>query len=147
MGYPGEEAEAAILDRYADGFDAGRPDSFPIRPVLDGDRLAALRRRVADTHVEPAVRRYITRIIRATREQPAFSLGASPRAGVALFLAARAAAVLEGRDFVTPDDVKTLTLPVLRHRVMLTPEAEVEGRGADAWLTLVLDSVEAPRLR
>jgi MoxR-like ATPase len=143
--YPGEEAEAEILDRYAGGFDAAREESFPVRAIMTEDGLAGLRRQVAETHVEPAVRRYITRIVRATREQPAFSLGASPRAGVALFLASRAGAVLEGRDFVTPDDVKSLALPVLRHRVMLTPEAEVEGRGSDAWLATVLDSVEVPR--
>ena len=147
VGYPDEAAESEILDRYADGFDAGRTESFPLETVWTAESLSGLRERVRTTHVEPAVRRYITRIVRATRAQPAFSLGASPRAGVALFLAARAEAVLEGRDFVTPDDVKTLALPVLRHRVMLTPEAEVEGRGADAWIAAVLDSVEVPRHR
>ena len=142
--YPDESAEARILDRYADGFDASRTATFPLDTVLDADGLATLKAQVRATHVESSLRRYITRIVRATRQQPAFSLGASPRAGVALFLAVRAAAVLEGRDFATPDDVKAMALPVLRHRVMLTPEAEVEGRGADAWLSTVLDTVEVP---
>jgi MoxR-like ATPase len=142
--YPGPEDEAAILDRYADGFDAERTETFRIQPVVTEQGLEALRRQVQAVHVEPAVRRYITRIVRGTREQPAFSLGASPRAGVALFLASRAHAVLEGRDFVTPDDVKALAPAVLRHRVMLTPEAEVEGRGPDAWIDAVMDAVEVP---
>ncbi len=147
VGYPVEEAEAAILDRYADGFDAERTETFPVTAMVEAGSVETLRRHVAAVHVEPAVRRYITRIVRATREHPTFQLGASPRAGVALFLAARANAVLEGRDFATPDDVKALAVPVLRHRVMLTPEAEVEGRGSDAWLADVLTTVEAPRSR
>jgi MoxR-like ATPase len=142
--YPDAEAEAAILDRYADGFDAERTETFRIEPVVTAEGLAALRRQVQAVHVEPAVRRYITRIVRGTREQPAFHLGASPRAGVALFLASRARAVVEGRNFATPDDVKALAPAVLRHRVMLTPEAEVEGRGPDAWVGTVLDAVEVP---
>jgi MoxR-like ATPase len=95
-------------------------------------------------HVESSVRDYITRIVRATREEPAFAIGASPRAGVALFLAARAAAFLEGRDFTTPDDVKSLTRAALRHRVILTPEAEVEGGGAAMAIARLLDRVRAP---
>jgi MoxR-like ATPase len=142
--YPGEKDEAAILDRYAAGFDAERSETFRIEPVVTAEGLAELRHQVQAVHVEPAVRRYITTIVRATREQPAFTLGASPRAGVALFLASRAVAVIEGRDFVTPDDVKALAASVLRHRVMLTPEAEVEGRGPDAWIATVLDTIEVP---
>ena len=107
--------------------------------------LLELRRSVAAVHVEPAVRDYVTRIVRATREEPSFALGASPRAGVALFLASRAEALLSGRDFVTPDDVKTLALPVLRHRVMLTPEAEVEGMTADERISALLQTLPAPR--
>ncbi|HUG39504.1 MAG TPA: MoxR family ATPase [Longimicrobiales bacterium] len=147
VGYPGEESEAAILDRYVDGFDAERTETFPATVAVGAGSLAAMKRQVAAVHVEPPVRRYITRIVRATRDHPTFSLGASPRGGVALFLATRAEAVLAGRDFATPDDVKALAIPVLRHRVMLTPEAEVEGRGADEWLLDVLESVEAPRDR
>jgi len=145
IGYPGEEAERAILDRYADGFSADRADTYGVEPVMTAAELLALRRTVATVHVEPVVRDYITRIVRATREEPAFALGASPRAGVALFLASRAEALLSGRDFVTPDDVKMLALPVLRHRVMLTPEAEVEGMAADERISALLQTLPAPR--
>ena len=143
--YPGADAERAILDRYADGFSADRPDSYGIEPVLRGDELLSLRAAVAAVHVEASVRDYIVRIVRATRDEPMFALGASPRASVALFLAARAEAVLNARDFVTPDDVKRLAAPVLRHRIVLTPEAEVEGQSVDERLDGVLESVEAPR--
>ena len=144
VGYPDERAERAVLDRYAAGFHADRTESFGITPVLDSDGLAALRARVEAVHVEPSVRDYITRIIRSTREEPGLAVGASPRAGVALFLASRASALLEGRDFVTPDDVKGLVRAVLRHRVILTPEAEVEGGGVDGRLAHLLERVEAP---
>ena len=143
--YPGADAERAILDRYADGFSADRPDSYGIEPILRGDELLSLRAAVAAVHVEASVRDYIVRIVRATRDEPMFALGASPRASVALFLAARAEAVLNARDFVTPDDVKRLAAPVLRHRIVLTPEAEVEGQSVDERLEGVLESVEAPR--
>jgi MoxR-like ATPase len=145
IGYPGEDAERAILDRYAAGFSADRAESYGVEPVMTAAELLELRRSVAAVHVEPAVRDYVTRIVRATREEPSFALGASPRAGVALFLASRAEALLSGRDFVTPDDVKTLALPVLRHRVMLTPEAEVEGMTADERISALLQTLPAPR--
>jgi MoxR-like ATPase len=145
IGYPGAEAERAILDRYVDGFSADRADTYGIKPVLGSGELVRLRQAVATVHVEPNVRDYITRIVRATREEPSLALGASPRAGVALFLASRAEAFLSGRDFVTPDDVKVLALPVLRHRVVLTPEAEVEGQTVDDRLGGLLGTIPAPR--
>ena len=142
--YPSAAAERAILDRYADGFSADRSDSYGLSPMMSAAELAELRRAVATVHVEPSVRDYITRIVRATREEPTLALGASPRASVALFLASRAEALLAGRDFVTPDDVKALALPVLRHRVTLTPEAEVEGRTVDERLSGLLQTLPAP---
>jgi MoxR-like ATPase len=143
--YPGQEAERAILDRYVAGFSADREETYGIRPVLSGPELHQARAAVAAVHVEPTVRDYVTRIVRSTREEPSFALGASPRAGVALFLASRAEALLNGRDFVTPDDVKSLALPVLRHRVVLTPEAEVEGQTVDDRLRGLLQTLPAPR--
>jgi MoxR-like ATPase len=143
--YPDAASERSILDRYADGFSADREESFGIEPVATADELLAIRAAVQDIHVEPNVRDYITAIVRETREDPNLALGASPRAGVALFLAARAEALLAGRDFVTPDDVKSLAPPVLRHRVLLTPEAEVEGQRVDARIAEILSRVEAPR--
>jgi MoxR-like ATPase len=145
VGYPDADAERAILDRYAGGFAAERAETYGIRPVLSGAELASLREAVAAVHVEPSVRDYVTRIVRATREEPSFALGASPRAGVALFLASRAEAFIAGRDFVTPDDVKALSPPVLRHRVVLTPEAEVEGQTVDERLAAILATLPAPR--
>jgi MoxR-like ATPase len=144
VGYPEAAAERAILDRYADGFSADRADTYGIRARLAAGEVHALREAVRAVHVEPSVRDYVTRIVRATRDEPSFALGASPRAGVALFLASRAEALLSGRDFVTPDDVKAMALPVLRHRVVLTPEAEVEGIATDDRLAGLLHTVPAP---
>jgi MoxR-like ATPase len=145
VGYPGAEAERAILDRYVEGFSADRADTYGIRPILGGGEIIQLRQAVHAVHVEPTVRDYVTRIVRATREEPSLALGASPRAGVALFLASRAEAFLSGRDFVTPDDVKALAPAVLRHRVVLTPEAEVEGQTVDERLAGLLNTIPAPR--
>ncbi|MDB4950597.1 MAG: moxR3 [Gemmatimonadetes bacterium] len=145
IGYPDADSERGILDRYAGGFSAERADTFGVRTLLAAGELAGLRAAVAAVHVEPSVRDYVTRIVRATREEPSFSLGASPRAGVALFLASRAEAFLNERDFVTPDDVKSLAKPVLRHRVVLTPEAEVEGQTVDDRLDGLLHTLPAPR--
>jgi MoxR-like ATPase len=143
--YPAADAERAILDRYAAGFSADRAESYGVRPILAAGDVVGLRQAAAAVHVEPTVRDYVTRIVRSTREEPSFALGASPRAGVALFLASRAEALLSGRDFVTPDDVKSLALPVLRHRVLLTPEAEVEGQRVDDRLRGLLQTLPAPR--
>jgi MoxR-like ATPase len=145
IGYPAEAAEREILDRYVAGFSADRTETFGVHPVLSAGDLAGVRAAVAAVHVEPTVRDYVTRIVRATRDEPSFALGASPRAGVALFLASRAEALLSGRDFVTPDDVKSLALPVLRHRVVLTPEAEVEGQTVDERLRGLVQTLPAPR--
>jgi MoxR-like ATPase len=143
--YPESDAERRILDHYADGFSADRIETYGINKVAAGTELAALRAAVQAVHVEPPVRDYIVAIVRATRSDPSLSLPASPRASVALFSAARAQALLEERDFVIPDDVKQLTLPVLRHRIRVTPEAEVEGLTSDARLAVILEGVQAPR--
>jgi MoxR-like ATPase len=95
--------------------------------------------------VDDRILNYIASIVRKTREWPTFSLGASPRAGVAILRGSRAVASLEGRDFVVPDDVQQVAPWALRHRVMLTPEAEVEGQGVDDLLAELVRSVEVPR--
>ena len=143
--YPAREAEIEILDHYAAGFDAERLRDVVPAPVLDAEQCLALRGAVDRVTVAPEVREYIASIVRATREDTGFTLGGSPRATVALFRAARAAALLDGRDFVTPDDVKDLAASVLRHRVLLAPELEVEGRSADDVLQGVLARVAAPQ--
>jgi MoxR-like ATPase len=95
--------------------------------------------------VEPEVRQYMANIVRATRDDPALTLGGSPRATVAMFRASRAAALLAGRDFVTPDDVKEHAPAVLRHRVLIAPEIEIEGRSSDDVINSVLSRVNAPQ--
>jgi MoxR-like ATPase len=143
--YPDAAAERGILDRYIAGFSADRLDTYGIEPAAGATELVSLRAAVAAVHVEPPVRDYMVAVIRATRGDAALTLPASPRAAVALFSAARAQAFLEERDFVIPDDVKRLAIPVLRHRIRMTPEAEVEGLTADVHLAVLLDRVEAPR--
>jgi MoxR-like ATPase len=143
--YPSSEAEVAILDRYAGGFDADRLGDRPIAPVLDAAGMAVLRNAVDSVTVAPEVRAYIAAIVRATRDDSGLTLGGSPRATVALFRAARGAALLAGRDFATPDDVKDLTPAVLRHRLIVAPELDVEGRTADEVLATILTRVPAPQ--
>jgi MoxR-like ATPase len=143
--YPPEDSEVGILDRYAGGFEASDPSTFGLEQVLGKGELEALRGQVRRVRVEPAIRTYMVKLVRQTRKEPALSLGASPRAAVALFRASQAHALMEGRDFVAPDDVKALAPAVLRHRVILTADAEVEGATADARLEAVLQAVEAPR--
>ena len=144
-GYPPEEAERRILDRYDAGFRADDERTYAMAEEVSRDELLEARRAVDRLHMDERVRRYVTDIARATRKEPAFALGASPRAGVALYRAAKAQAFLEGRDYVVPEDAKALSFPVLRHRVVLAPEAEVEGRSSDDELAVLLERVEAPK--
>ena len=145
IGYPAAEAERGLLVRVLEGFDAATPESFGVVPILDGTALASLQERVATVRAEPALLDYITSLIRATRGAPAFTLGASPRASVALLKMAQAQAVTDGRNYLIPDDVKRLAPAVLRHRVVVAPELELEGVTADAALATILDRIEAPR--
>jgi MoxR-like ATPase len=144
IGYPDAAVEQGILTRYVEGFEADRTDTYGVTPVTDAEGLERLRGAVDAVRVEPRITGYITAIVRATREAASLTLGASPRAGVALFKAARAAALLEERDFVIPDDVKTLAPAVLRHRVTVAPELELEGVTADQALKAILDRIDAP---
>ncbi|MDB4912998.1 MAG: ATPase [Gemmatimonadetes bacterium] len=144
MPYPSRDAELELLARYENGFDAERLDDAKLAGSLSEEETRALRGLVDGVRVAEDVRAYITDITRSTREERMLSLGASPRATVSLFRASRAAAVLEGRDFVTPDDVKGIAPAVLRHRITLSPELEVEGRSADDILVALLDRVRVP---
>jgi len=144
VGYPAADVEQGILTRYVEGFEADRPATYGITPVTDGEGLERLRRAVEAVRVEPQITAYITAITRATRDAASLTLGASPRAGVSLLKAARAAAVLEDRDYVIPDDVKQLAPAVLRHRVSVAPELELEGVSADAALKAMLDKTDVP---
>jgi len=142
VGYPARDDERAVLARYRDGL---APDDAVIRPVADGATLGAARAELLTVRADDAVLAYATDIVRRTRESPACVVGASPRGSVALFLVARARAALEGRDFVVPDDVKRVAPAVLRHRILLRPEAEIEGMTADRAVREIIDAVPVPR--
>jgi MoxR-like ATPase len=144
MPYPSREAELELLDRYESGFDAERLVDADMPAALSVVEATALRNLVNGVRVAPEVRAYVADITRSTREERMLALGASPRATVALFRASRAAAVLEGRDFATPDDVKGIAAAVLRHRITLAPELEVEGRTADDVLAAIFARVRVP---
>ena len=144
VGYPDASAEQGILARTVAGFEADRPATYGVTRVTDAAGLERLRTAAGSVRVEPQIAAYITAVVRGTREAASLTLGASPRAGVSLLKAARAAALLDGRDYVVPDDVKGLAPAVLRHRVNVAPELELEGVTPDAALTAILDKTEVP---
>ena len=144
FGYPPALVEQGILTKYVQGFEADRPATYGVTAVTDAAGLERLRQGVEAVRVEPQVTAYITAIVRATRDAASLTLGASPRAGVSLLKAARAAALLDGREFVVPDDVKLLAPAVLRHRISVAPELELEGVTADVALKAILDRTEVP---
>ena len=144
VGYPDASAEQGILARTVAGFEADRPATYGVTRVTDAAGLERLRTAAGSVRVEPQIAAYITAVVRGTREAASLTLGASPRAGVSLLKAARAAALLDGRDYVVPDDVKGLAPAVLRHRVNVAPELELEGVTPDAALKAILDKTEVP---
>ena len=144
LDYPKAEDEVEILNRYQSGFDARELDRLGLQPV-ETELLAAARREAGAVRVEEGLFRYISSIVRRTRDWPALSLGASPRATVYLMLAAKALAVIDGRDYLIPDDVKAAAPPVLRHRLMVKPEADLEGVTPDHVVSEVLAGVEVPK--
>jgi MoxR-like ATPase len=144
IGYPDAPQETEILSRYQEGFDARSFDSVGVE-VVPTETLQAAREEVRRVRVEPKLFDYIVSIVRATRNSPAVSLGASPRAAIALMLVAKGVAAIEGRDFLIPDDVKTAASPILRHRILLNPEADLEGITADQVVAEVLAGIAVPR--
>jgi len=142
--YPGREEEQRILDRDLAGGDAG-PNPDRIEPVATADDLEQARRAVATVRVEDPIRDYVVDLTRATRGTPAVELGVSPRGAAMLLHAARAWAWLSGRPYVGPDEVKAVVKPVLRHRLRLRPEVELEGATSEAVLDSILASVPVPR--
>ena len=142
--YPSEQEELQILERHHAGSGAGLLDDAAIAPIAEG-LAAAARAEVRAIRIEPELYGYILAIARRTREWPTLSLGASPRAALSVMLVAQAAAAFDGRDYLVPDDVKRAVLPVLRHRVILKPEAELEGFDSDRVLSDVVASVPVPR--
>jgi MoxR-like ATPase len=143
VGYPPAAAELEMLALHEAGFDPEQGGRI-LDPVMSAEVARDCRALVDTVRVAPEIREYIARLTRATREDPAVMLGASPRASVALQRASRAGAVLEGRDYVVPDDVKARATSVLRHRIVLAPELEVEGRSADEVLAAVIMRTAAP---
>ncbi|WP_091675489.1 AAA family ATPase [Amycolatopsis marina] len=145
MPAPSREDEIGILSRHAEGFDPRDLGAAGVRPVAGVEQLAAGRAAVAEVAIGPEVIGYAVDLCRATRAAPSVRLGVSPRGATALLGAARAWAWLSGRGYVTPDDVKALARPALRHRIELRPEAELEGATADGLLERVLATVAVPR--
>jgi MoxR-like ATPase len=144
INYPEADQEVEVLNRYQNGFDPRDLDKLALAPV-EGEWLAAARAEVARVRSEPALLRYISTIVRRTRDWPAVSLGGSTRATVNLLLAAKALAALDGRDYLIPDDAKAAAAPVLRHRLLVRPEADLEGITPDRVVTEVLGGVEVPK--
>jgi MoxR-like ATPase len=144
VAYPTEPEELQILQRHHAGSGAGLLEDAAIAPIPEG-LLAAARAEVRSIRIEPELYTYILALARRTREWPTLLLGASPRAALSLMRVAQAAAAFDGRDYLVPDDVKRAVQPVLRHRVMLKPEAELEGFDADRVLSDVIAAVPVPR--
>ena len=143
--YPGVAEETDILRLHTRGQSPELLLAETLRTVTSPAEVIAAQKHCASVFVDDRILNYITALVRKTREWPTFALGASPRAGVAILRGARAAAALEGRNFAVPDDVQEVAPLALRHRVILTPEAEVEGRSADDLLAEMIRSVEVPR--
>ncbi len=145
VGYPDQEQERTVLARHDAGMDPHDPESAGVEPVAGPAELEAGRRAAGRVRVDAGVRDYIVALARATRESPSLELGVSPRGSTMLLHAAKAWAWLSDKPFVTPDEVKAVTLPALRHRVVLRPEAELEGVTSDGVLRGLLEAVPVPR--
>jgi MoxR-like ATPase len=144
IGYPEAEQEAQVLQNYQDGFDPRELERLGFSSV-PLESLMAARQEAAAVRVEPALFRYIVTLVSRTRNSAAVSLGASPRAAVSLMLFAKAIAATEDRDYLIPDDIKVAAPPILRHRLVLKPEADLEGMTADQVVREIVRSVEVPK--
>ena len=143
--YPSSEDERALLARYRDGALLHEVETLDLRPQTSTEEIVKLRGVLGQVRVEDALLSYLSEIVRQTRNWPSIAVGASPRAGVALLLVSRALAALRGRDYVIPDDVKGVAGPVLRHRVLLKPESEIEGMKTDDAIRDLLATVKVPK--
>jgi MoxR-like ATPase len=143
--YPSSDQEAEILRMHSLQINLNDRLMNEVNPITTPERVSAMIRACGQVTVADSLVEYINRIVRMTRTWPAFHLGASPRAGIALMQAARTLAAFSGRDFAIPDDVAEITLPAMRHRVQLTAEAEVEGRNIDDELRTMIQGIEVPR--
>ena len=142
--YPSQEGEVEVVKRYHEGFDKTL-ESILINQVGSRDDLLYCQKEVEKIIVENSLIEYIVQIVKSTRESPFIEIGSSPRGSIALLLAAKATALLKERDFVIPEDIKEIAFPVLRHRIMLKPEAYVEGVKTDDVIREILSTVKVPR--
>jgi MoxR-like ATPase len=145
LSYPSADEEHQVIARWDEGFNARRLDQVEITPLPEADAISRARAEIRNMRVEPGVQRYIVDIIRRTRDHAAAHYGASPRAAVALLLCSKALSAIRGRDFTTPDDVRDVARPVLRHRLTLRAEAELDGATPDSVITDILQTAEVPR--
>jgi len=143
VSYPDIEQEIAIINGHHQR--KGAQAVHDVKPLLSATQIAAFRGAVQNIHIESNLVRYIAQIINETRNNNALYLGASPRASVAILNSSKAYAAIHARDFVTPEDIKTVAAPVLRHRVMLTPDKEMEGLTTDEVVKQIIDKVQVPR--
>ena len=145
MDYPAPEAERRILAGHGKIGDTHDPAGLGLKRIGEKGHLSALRQRVLRVRSEAGIIAYVQELLDKTRHSPHLHLGASPRGGIALLRAAQCLAALNGRDFITPDDIKEMALPTLRHRVILRPEAELEGLTPDKILSGILEGIPVPR--
>jgi MoxR-like ATPase len=143
--YPAAEDERRVLREHHATAGMSSPERLHVQKVISPEEIVAARVVIRDTHVRDEVIDYVQRLLDATRNDDALDVGASPRSGLMLLMAAKSLARFAGRDFVTPDDVKTAVIPALRHRVVLNPTTELEGTTTDDVLAEVIEQVEVPR--
>ncbi|MCB0260304.1 MAG: MoxR family ATPase, partial [Calditrichaeota bacterium] len=141
--YPDLEQEQQVLQEFHDRKNIN--DLKRIRPVLQEAQINALKALVRQIHIEENLLAYIARLVHHTRNHSALYLGGSPRASLAILTCAQAHAAINGRDFVTPEDIQAVLYPVLRHRLLLTPEKEMEGATTDAVIQQIIEKIEVPR--
>ena len=143
--YPAQDAEMEIVARWDAGFNSRHLEQVDVQPLPDANAVENCRREIKAMRTEAGVQKYIVEIVNKTRAHPTILYGASPRASVALLLCSKALAAIRGRDFATPDDVRDVALPVLRHRLALRAEAELDGATTDAVISDIIKTVEVPR--
>ena len=145
IGYPDADEEGEIVARWDAGFNSRHLQDVHIEQLADPEAIHKCRQEIREMRMEHGVQKYVVEIVRRTREHPTLLYGASPRASVALLLCSKALAAIRGRDFPTPDDVRDVAAPVLRHRLTLRAEAELDGATTDAVINDIVRTVEVPR--
>jgi MoxR-like ATPase len=143
--YPPIDAEMEIVARWDAGFNSRHLEQVDVQPLPEANSIQNCRAEVKQMRTEPGVQKYIVEIVHKSRTHPTILYGASPRASVALLLCSKALAAIRGRDFPTPDDVRDVAMPVLRHRLALRAEAELDGATTDAVISDIIKTVEVPR--